>query len=594
MTDRTGNKGVTAALAFLWRAMSAARKRHFLVAMFVMMLGTVTELLTIGAVLPFLAIVSDPARADTLPLLGDAANLLGLEGFEGLVMVAALLLIGAAVFGALMRIALTWISLGFVLSLSHEIGREVFARMLRQPYGYYVSRNTSELLSGIDKVQTVVWSVLMPGMQGIASTVMSLGIAALLFYIDPFTASVAAGSMAFAYVSVALLVRRRLHSNSERLADAATRRVQTIQEGLGGIRDILLEQSQDVFEQKFRRLDWSYRRAQTVNNFILLSPRYVVEGAGIVLIAGLAVHLAGKPGGLIAALPILGALALGAQRVLPLLQQAYTGWSSLAGNRQILIDVTDLMAAPVVTSLPRDRAAPVAAFRESLALSKVSFRFGARDEPALKGIDLVIPKGQNVGFIGETGSGKSTMLDIVMGLLDPSEGAVLIDGEPLSDANRALWQAQIAHVPQTIFLADATIAANIAFGEHDAEIDHARVTEAARVAQIHDFVSGLPQGYATEVGERGVRLSGGQRQRIGIARALYKRAPVLILDEATSALDDATEAAIIRSLNTIDKDVTILMIAHRTSTLAGCDVVVGLANGEIVRRGTYAEMVAGA
>lgn len=578
------------ALQFLWRNMSSARKRHFIIAMAMMLLGTVTELMTIGAVLPFLAIIANPDSAASLPGIDAATKILGLAAPSGQVIVAALLLVLVAIVGALVRIVLTWVTLRFVLVLSHEIGLQVFARMLRQPYAYYVTRNTSELLSGMDKVQTVIWGVLMPGMQGIAATVMSLGIAGLLFVIDPFTAAIAAGTMGISYIAVALAVRRRLNSNSERLAAAATERVQTIQEGLGGIRDILLEQSQDVFEAKFRRMDFSYRRAQVVNNFILLSPRYIIEGAGIVMIAALAVHLADRPGGLIAAIPVLGALALGAQRVLPLLQQAYTGWSSLAGNRQMLFDVVGLMQAPIVSSTPRDPLQSVEPVRDSLKLESIGFQYVER-EYALRDISLSISRGQRIGFVGETGSGKSTLLDIVMGLLEPTAGRMLVDGVVIDDSNRAQWQAQIAHVPQTIFLSDSSIAANIAFGAHAGEIDQDRVEQAARVAQLHDFIVGLPEGYGTEVGERGVRLSGGQRQRIGIARALYKAAPVLILDEATSALDDATEKAIMSAIAALSSDVTVLMIAHRTTTLSECDLIVRLDGGEIVETGSYADVV---
>jgi ATP-binding cassette subfamily B protein len=593
LTDSGRQHTLGSSLRFLWRSMTLRRRRHFYVASGVMLLGTLAELMTIGAVLPFLAIVSNPGRTDRIPGFGRLAEAVGATGPFAMIVLAAILLIAAAVFAALIRLLLTWVSLNFVMVLSHEIGSQVFARMLRQPYGYYVTRNTAQLIAGVEKIQTVVWGVLMPGMQGATAAVMSLGIVLLLFAIDPFTASVSAAVMTLSYLGVSLSVRRRLRRNSERMAYAAVQRVQTIQEGLGGIRDVLLEQSQEVFESKYRRVDYDYRHAQAVNNFINVGPRYIVEGTGIVLIALLALYLSSHPGGVIAAIPILGALALGAQRLLPLLQQAYTGWSSLAGNRQMLFDVVDLMQAPVVTSEARDGSKRPEPFRRDLNLEGVGFRYQGRDY-ALRGIDLRIPKGARVGFIGETGSGKSTLLDLIMGLLEPTEGRISVDGEPLTDRNRAMWQGQIAHVPQAIYLTDATIASNIAFGEPDDAIDMARVEEAARLAHIDGFVRGLPDGYSTPAGERGVRLSGGQRQRIGIARALYKRAPLLIFDEATSALDDATEKAIMRSIDEIGDDVTLLMIAHRTSTLVGCDLVVRMAAGQIAQTGSYEEVVGGA
>jgi ABC-type multidrug transport system fused ATPase/permease subunit len=363
-----------------------------------------------------------------------------------------------------------------------------------------------------------------------------------------------------------------------------------MQEGLGGIRDVLLEQSQDVFESKFKQVDFDYRLAQVRNNLISVAPRYLVEWAGIVMLALLTLFLAGRDGGVVTAIPILGALAVGAQRLLPLLNQTYNGWSSFSGNRQMLADVVDLLQAPIVTSTPRDRAHAPVPFEREIALDRVSFRYQSRGY-ALSNVSLAIAKGERVGLVGETGSGKSTLLDILMGLLDPTSGEVLIDGEPLSDSNRANWQAQIAHVPQSIYLSDSSIASNIAFGEPAQAINMERVREAATRAHIAEFIAGLPKCYDTFVGERGVRLSGGQRQRIGIARALYKRATVVVFDEATSALDGKVEAAIMNSIFELERQLTLVMIAHRTTTLAGCDRIVRLGNGEIVEVGSYADVL---
>jgi len=273
-----------------------------------------------------------------------------------------------------------------------------------------------------------------------------------------------------------------------------------------------------------------------------------------------------------------------------LLQQAYSGWSSFAGNRQMLADVVTLLRAPIITSAPRDRRKPPVPFKREIRLEEVAFRYDKRGE-ALSGINLTIAKGERLGLVGETGSGKSTLFDILMGLLEPTAGRILIDGEPLSDSNRANWQAQIAHVPQAIYLADSSIAANIAFGEAEDELDMDRVRDAAARAHIDEFIAGLPDGYATSVGERGVRLSGGQRQRIGIARALYKHASVLVFDEATSALDSKVEAAIMRSIFELERKLTVLMIAHRTTTLADCDRIVRLAAGRITDIGSYEDLL---
>ncbi len=557
-----------------------------------MLLGTLAELVTIGAVLPFLALVANPQMADRLPMFRDLAEMAGAQSPGELLIAAAVLLIAAAVAAVAVRLWLSRVTLKFVLLLGHQIASDVFARMLRQPYGYYVTRNSSELLASQEKVQVVIWGVLMPGMQAVTAGVVAAAILTLLFLIDPFTAAMATVTLATCYLLVSVVVSRRLARNSAMLARAATERLQTMQEGLGGIRDVLLEQSQEVFETKFNALDYAFRRAQVLNNFISQAPRYLVEGAGIVLLALLTLYLAQSPGGAVAAIPVLGALALGAQRVLPLLQQTYNGWSSFAGNRQMLSDVVALLQAPVVTSTPRDRARPPVPFKREIALAKVNFQYDSRG-PALHNVSLTIAQGERLGLVGETGSGKSTLLDVLMGLLDPTSGRMLIDGEPLSDHNRANWQAQIAHVPQMIYLADTSIASNIAFGESPRTVEMDRVRQAAERAHIARFIDELPHGYATTVGERGVRLSGGQRQRIGIARALYKNATMLIFDEATSALDSKVEAAIIRSIFELERKLTLVMIAHRTTTLAGCDRIVRLAAGEVIEQGSYDELLGG-
>jgi ATP-binding cassette subfamily B protein len=285
-----------------------------------MLLGTLAELMTIGAVLPFLALVASPEAAARLPIFRDLASLVDAQGPDQMLAAAAVLLIIAAVSAVGVRLWLTRATLTFVLVLGHEISASVFARMLRQPYGYYVTRNSSELLASQEKVHAVIWMVVMPAMQTVTAGVIGTAILSLLFLIDPFTATVGAAALASCYVLVTLLVRSRLKRNSDVLAGALTERLQTMQEGLGGIRDVLLEQSQEVFETKFKRVDQEYRRAHVRNNFISLAPRYLVEGAGIILLALLTLYLAGRPGGVMAAIPVLGALALGAQRLLPLLQ----------------------------------------------------------------------------------------------------------------------------------------------------------------------------------------------------------------------------------------------------------------------------------
>jgi ATP-binding cassette subfamily B protein len=565
-----------APLFALYRTLTPRRRRQLAAGCALMLAGALAELVTIGAVLPFLYLVAAPGPVGFSPGFRRWIDLAGGDP----VLATSLLLAAAAIAAAGLRLLLTWFTHRFVTAVGHDLAAGIFARMLRQPYARYVRRSSSEILSGIDKVQHVVVDLMLPAMQGITATFIALAILILLFAIDAFAAGAAALVIAAIYTAVSLATRRRLRRNAAILSEAATARISVIQEGLGGIRDILLDRSQPLFEEIFRRADRRYRRAQSVNALIGVTPRFVVEAAGIVAIALVVWAMGRQPGGFVAAIPILGALALGAQRLMPLLNQAYVGWSSCTGSLALLGDVIDLLNAPIVDDAPPGKAGALP-FRESIAFEQVGYRH-PEGGFALERVDLVIPRGARVGITGPTGSGKSSLLDLLMGLLEPDRGTIRIDGRALDHATRASWQAQLAHVPQAVYLADASIAANIAFAVPAAKIDPERLADVARIARIDAFVESLPEGYATRVGERGIRLSGGQRQRIGLARALYKKAPVLILDEATSALDDATEAAVMAGIMALGDAVTIILIAHRASTLAGCDRIIRMDEGRVV------------
>jgi ABC-type multidrug transport system fused ATPase/permease subunit len=556
----------------LYRSLSPRRRRHLFGALAAMLVGAAAELLTIGAALAFIALVADPGSAIIPAALVDRLDLPG----GGPVLGASLLLGGAALLLLLVRLGLLWVSTRFVTALGRDIATTIFGRMLRQPYTAYLERNSSELIAGVEKVQRVIFQVLQPAMQGFIAAVLALFVAGLLFVIDAFAATIAAVLVFAAYAGVSLATRRRLRANSEAVAAAVTAGTRVVREGLGGIRDILLDRSQPLFEARFAALEASHRHAQASTSFIAAAPRFVVETAGIIALALVALLMSLEPGGIASAIPILGALALGAQRLLPLIQQAWLGWSHVAGSSRMLEEVVALMELPI--DPVADAPPPGLAFEHAITFEGVYFRYpGGRE--ALGGVSLRIARGERVGICGTTGGGKTTLLDLLMGLLEPRRGEVRVDGRPLTGPARIAWQAKLAHVPQSVYLADDSIAANIAFGE--AEPDEERIRAAARMARVEAFVEELPEGYATRVGDRGVRLSGGQRQRIGLARALYKGAEVLILDEATSALDDATQAEVIGALGELSGGVTIVMVAHRASSLALCDRTIRIEAGRI-------------
>jgi ATP-binding cassette subfamily B protein len=363
-----------------------------------------------------------------------------------------------------------------------------------------------------------------------------------------------------------------------------------LQEGLGGIRDVLIDGTQAAHCAIYRKADLSLRESSASIQIIAGSPRYGIEALGMVLIAMLVLLLAGRSTGIASAIPVLGALALGAQRLLPALQQAYSCWTSLRGGHESLADALDLLDQPLPPYASEPPCAPLP-FRASIFFHNLSFRYAPEEPWVLRELNLEIPKGSCIGFIGATGSGKSTLLDIIMGLLPPTSGSLAVDSAAVTEQNHRAWQAHIAHVPQSIFLADTTIVENIAFGVAPDQIDLNRVRQAAQKAQIAETIESWEKRYDTVVGERGVRLSGGQRQRIGIARALYKRADVIVFDEATSALDNDTELAVMQAIEGLGGDLTILIVAHRLTTLKNCSKIVELNNGKVSRTGSYREIV---
>jgi len=554
-----------------------------------MFVGALAEVLSLGAVVPFLAILTDPVLAMRQPFVGGVIGLLGLGEGEDLRWTLTLLFGGAAVAAGAVRILLIYATARLNFGIGHEIGAEVYRRSLYQPYEVHVSRNSSTILGGLNKVDIVVWVVF--SLLNTCSAVLMAGcIVVTLLFIDAQVALAALLGFGGVYAAVTVFTRKRLARNSEVINRAYDSRVQTMQEGLGGIRDVLLDKAQGVFARRFAEIDWPMRQAQASNNFIGPSPRFVVEALGMVLIALLAYYLTSAGGGVVAAIPTLGALALGAQRLMPLLQQTYQGWVYVAGNRQLLGDVATLLRQPVSPDTQLD--VPPLPFDHEIALDKVSFRYQGDAPLVLDDVSLSIPSGARVGLAGPSGSGKSTLMDLLMGLLEPTSGAISVDGQRLAGAARVAWQHNIAHVPQAIFLLDASFAENIAFGIPAQQVDLHRVREAARQAQIADFIEAGPMGYQGLVGERGVRLSGGQRQRVGIARALYKQATVLVFDEATSALDDETEAAVMQAINGLGRDLTIVLIAHRVSTLQGCDIIHRLDQGRLAFSGSYQALLA--
>jgi ABC-type bacteriocin/lantibiotic exporter with double-glycine peptidase domain len=572
---------LVAELKRLFGQLSKARRLQFYRVLIFAVFGAMSELLTLGAIMPLLLAMTDSNNSASSPLFVWLRGL-GAGSGADILFIVTVFFAAAAIVSAVLRVLIAWESQSLAFQVGSDLGVEVYRRTLCQPYLYHLSKNGSELLASITKIDQIVYGALNQLMQMIGAFIIACFLVAALIAIDPIVAISLAIGFGTLYLGVTRAMRHRLEKSGEEWANVQGKRLKALQEGLGGIRDILLHRTQRVFVEDFRDADSRFRRAQATGYFIGTAPRYLIEAGGMVLIVGVAVILSLGKGGLVVALPVLGALALGAQRLLPLLQQMYYGWSVIEATRPALRQVLDFLELPVDSSYEQAADVKPIPFKRSISLTRVRFQYSVDGAVVLPDVSLDIPAGARVGVIGKTGSGKSTLVDLVMGLLKPTSGMISIDDVALTQDNVRGWQAQIAHVPQSIYLADATIIENIAFGIPKQQIDHERIQAAVRQAKLDELIGSLPDGYETNVGERGVRLSGGQRQRIGIARALYREARVLVFDEATSALDNETEAQVMEAIQSLGRDLTILIIAHRLSTLKLCDMVVKFDSGQVI------------
>ena len=575
----------------IWHHLSLRRRFQMSLLLLVMLSSGCAELLSLGAIIPFLSVLSDPETLWDQQFVQTFVGWFGLTQASQLILPASLLFSAAAVLAALIRLINLWLNGRLSAAVGSDLSCEAYRRTLLQPYSVHLQRNSSEVITAITRQINLTVVAVSSLLQLITSVVVAAGLLTGLLLINAPVALSAAAIFGGAYGLVIIASRRELSRNSRRIADVTTQQVKAVQEGLGAIRDVLLDCNQSSYLNIYRSADRTQRQLLAKNSFLSIFPRYAFEALGMVLIAVLGGVLLLQFGSGAAVIPLLGAMALGAQRLLPALQQIYSGWAVLKSRNAPIKAVLDMLNQPlpyqVIVAKPLK-------LLKSIRFEGVSFCYSPEKPNVLKGLNLEINFGERIGLIGTTGSGKTTTVDLLMGLLEPTSGRLLIDGEDLHDPEQpqrlAAWRATIPHVPQSIYLADTSIAENIAFGVPYQQIDMARVKYAAEQAQIASFIESSSEGYSSFVGERGVRLSGGQRQRIGIARALYKQASVLVLDEATSALDTQTEKALMDSVNALSHDLTILMIAHRLSTVRRCDRIVKLDDGVAVFSGSPDEL----
>ncbi|WP_333834782.1 ABC transporter ATP-binding protein [Rubrimonas sp.] len=568
------------------------RRRFVLVMALILVMGVV-EAAGVASILPFLAVLANPSVIETNALLARAYALGGFESVERFLMALGMLVFVIVLGTQGVRALTLFAVVRYAQMRNFSFSRRLLSGYLAQPYAWFLNRHTAELgKTVLSEVDLVVGGAVLPAMRIVAYGVVTLCLTALIFIADPVVALSAAGLIGGAYFAIFSIVRRVLNRLGEERVVANRSRFKMASESLGGIKDVKVLGLESVYAERFRAPARRFALTLALGAVIGELPRHVMEallfGAMILLILAM---MATRPGGFQEILPLLGLYAFAGARLFPAMQQLYYSTTLLRFNRPALMSLhADMMAVTNVAPPP----VPVAPLplEKLLELRGVVYAYPNTTRKALDGFDLAIRARTTIGLVGGSGAGKTTAVDVLLGLLPPQEGRMLVDGVEIGPNNVAAWRRSVGYVPQQIFLTDDTVAANIAFGVPPEAIDMAALERAARIAELHDFVTGsMSEGYATLVGERGVRLSGGQRQRIGIARALYHDPSVLIMDEATSALDTLTERAVMDAVHNIGHAKTIVLIAHRLSTVRACDMIFLLENGRVAAQGTYDELV---
>lgn len=573
----------------IWDLLTVAERRSAVMLLGLMFIGMVLETLGVGLVIPAVALLTQSDFAHHYPAFQPALLALGNPSQLSLAVGGMLVLVGVYLIKTLFLALLAWRQMRFAFGVQAQLSQRLFTLYLRQPYTFHLQRNSAQLIRNvISEVGVFTFNTILPGMLLLTESLVLLGLCSLLLVIEPLGALIVASVLGVAAWGFHWLTRGRIAHWGEARLHHEGLRIQQLQEGLGGAKDVKLLGRETGFLDQYRVHNVESARVGQLQLTMSQLPRLWLELLAVSGVAILVISMLAQGRSLGAVLPALGLFAAAVFRLMPSVNRVLSAVQSLRFGMPVIdtLHVEFKLATPEVTSTH----SPGAPFRTVLELNQITYAYPEVAEPALKDITLAIQRGETVGFIGTSGAGKSTLVDILLGLLAPDTGKVTVDGNDIQKDLRN-WQDQIGYVPQSIFLTDDTLRRNVAFGLPNKQIDDAAVQRAIRAAQLEEFVDSLPDGLETIVGERGIRLSGGQRQRIGIARAIYHDPAVLVLDEATSSLDTETERGVMQAITALQGSKTILIIAHRLSTVEHCNRLYRLQNGRVVEEGTPKTMV---
>lgn len=581
----------------IYSILSPDEKKRGAIVLLMILIMAFLDMLGVASIMPFMAVVSNPDVVEGNIILNSAYNLsqqFGVESIDDFMFLLGIAVFLILVFTLSFKALTVYLETRFCVMREYSIGKRLVEGYLNKPYSWFLMRNSADLGKNIlSEVNQVIANALIPIMNIIAQSAVSIALLLLLIIVEPFLALSIALILGITYALIFGVTKNLLSRiGKERLENNEARYV-AVNESFGAAKEVKIGGLEQFYTNRFSNPAQTYAKSLATANITGQLPRFALE---LVVFGGMLIvilFLMNQNGDFSSAVPVMSLYALAGYRLMPSLQGIYTSVTQLrfatAALDSILVELKDIQSEPNLINKFDD--AKFSLFKK-ITLKNVSYSYPNEDQPAVKNINLSISSESKVGFVGSTGGGKTTTVDLILGLLEPQVGTLEVDNKIIDEKNLKVWQSTIGYVPQHIYLSDDSIIANIAFGVSSEDIDYDSVERVAKIANLHEFViNKLPKKYQTKVGERGVRLSGGQRQRIGIARALYRNPRVLVLDEATSALDNVTEQAVMDAVNNLDKDITVIMIAHRLSTVKECDKIFFLEDGKLTGEGSFEELL---
>ena len=574
----------------IWLLLTQHQRRKSIMLLVLMLIGMVLETLGISLVIPALGLLSQNDLASSYPSMASLMKYFGSPSHEELVIAGMLILVGVYTLKTVFLVFLTWRQARFVYEVQAGLSYNLFKGYLKQPYAFHLQRNSAELIRNTIGQVTDLTSVMQQGLVLITELLVLFGISILLLAVEPIGALIVISVLALAGLGGHVLTRNKTLKWGEARQLHEGKRIQHLQQGLGGAKDVKLLGREAHFLEQYDLHNMGSARVGERQVTLKALPRLGLELLAVFGLSALVLTMIAQGRPLNELLPIIGVFGAAAFRLLPSVNRIVM---AIQGVR-FYLPVIDTISQEflLIDNINQEKQTSRFPFQKMLSINNVTYSYTVSENTVLHDISLKIPRGASVGFIGGSGAGKSTLVDIILGLLTPNAGSVDVDDINVQSNIRG-WQNQIGYVPQSIFLTDDTLRRNVAFGIPENQIDDTAVEHAIHSAQLEKFINDLPQGLETPVGERGVRLSGGQRQRIGIARALYHDPEVLVFDEATSSLDIDTEKSFMQAVRALQGDKTIIIVAHRLSTVEHCDHLFRLEKGRIVEEGTAVSVLSG-